>query len=342
MSGVLTQSEIDELLNQLKLGSGADAAAGTQPEDAASYHAYDFRTANKFSKEQMRTLHVIFENFAYLLTTRLTVTLRTSCEVNILSLEEVRFGEFSNSISTPTVLAIIDAQPLRGQLLMELTPAVAYGIVSRLFGGAADALSLTKNFTEIELMMLENIMLQFLLLFDESWEKVLEVKASLQRMETSPQFAQIAAMNEPAAIITLNVKIDHVQDVITFCLPHFIIQPIAKKLNTTLWTLGGATRRETAPEQSHIIAQQLAQTAVTLRAQLNPMDVSFGELLHLKVGDVLCLNHRIDEYITVMLEKTPKFRGILGMRDKKQVVQIAQIIKESDSLEQRQHDSGRD
>lgn len=331
MSNILTQKEIDELLSKLTDGSESSSAASNE-QDSPAYKLYDFRTANKFSKEQMRTLNNIFEHFAFLLSSRLTGMTRTICEVSLVSIEEQRFGEFNNSIPTPIVLAIVDALPFRAPILLEIAPGVIFGLMSRLFGGAADNAEPSKNFTEIELAMASNIISQILPVYEEAWEKVVEVKASLQRLETSPQFTQLTALNEPAAIITFDVKIDNIQDNIAICIPHFVIQPIEKKLNTKSWSIG-EIKHDGKPLQDVVISKQLSNTMVSLTAVFDDLTVTFGDIMRMRVGDVICMDHSINQFITLKMEHIPKFRGIMGVCDQRQVIQIAEIIKENDNLE---------
>ena len=255
MSTVLSQNEIDELLNALHIGEAGESAT----EEKQEVRLYDFKTANKFSKEHMRTLNVIFENFSYLLSTGLTGMLRTICEANIISIEEQRFGEFNNSILSPVVLGVVDMQPLNGSILIEMSASLAYGIVSRLFGGAAEYIEVSKSFTEIEILMIENVMQKILGYLSESWAKACEVKSSLQRIETSSQFTQITEMNEPVAIVAINIKIDKVEDMMSICIPHVALQPIAKKLTATTWALG------TAPQVSQQTNEAIKSKSKTLK-----------------------------------------------------------------------------
>ncbi len=332
MATVLSQNEIDDLLNALTSGEKVESSNEDKKQDSG-VRLYDFKTANKFPKEHMRTLNILFDNFAYLLSTRLTGMLRTICEATVISVEEQLFGEFNNSIPTPVVLGVVDMQPLHGSILIELTAPLAYGIVSRLFGGIAEYTEVNKSFTEIEILMLENVMHKVLGYLSEAWEKVCEVRSNLARIETSAQFTQITATNEPAAIITLNVKIDKVEDMMTICIPHVALQPIAKLLTSSRWMLGSLPRSNDG-QANEQIRKQLENTEATLRVVFNEAQTTIRELLTIKVGDVLCLDHHIKQLITVNLEHIPKFKGVLGLSGQKQAIQIAEIIKENFTGEQ--------
>ncbi len=124
MANVLSQSEIDELLSALS--SGSDTIAPLEEEPESNVRDYNFKTANKFHKEQIRTLHIVFDNFARLLSTSLSGTLRTICEAEVLSVEEQTFGEYNNSLPSPVILAILNIHPMTGGSLMEISPEIAY------------------------------------------------------------------------------------------------------------------------------------------------------------------------------------------------------------------------
>lgn len=331
MSNILSQNEIDNLLNALNAGTDVEIQ-NEKTETQQSVRSYDFRTANKFYKEQMRTLNIIFDTFAYLLSTKLTGLLHTMCEVEVVSVEEQSFGEFNNSLSSPVLLGIIEMPPLQGNLLLEISPVLAYGIISRLFGGPADYMLSNKSFTEIEMAIIENLLYQIMDIFKESFRKILIVHPELSRMETSSQFTQIAAMNEPAAIVTMNTKIDGTQGMISICIPHFSIQSISKELNTASWSIA-SNMVQAQPDKKQIIQQQLDETFVTLQATFNDTYTTLNEILNMQVGDLIRINHGIDEYIKVNVEEIPKFEGVIGVERQKYAVQIANMIKETDSIE---------
>lgn len=330
MSKILSQNEIDELLSALN--SGEDVPEQQDDTGSDNVRVYDFKTANKFSKDQMRTLNILFDTFATLLSNRLTGMLHTVCELEVVSVEEQNFGEFNNSIPTPAALGLIEMEPLQGTLLIEMSASLVYGLISRLFGGEADYVQTQKNFTEIELTIVENILEQVTGIMEESWEKIVKVNPILARIETSSQFTQIAAMNEPAAIVTLNAKMDEIEGIISICIPHFAIQPIAKELNTTNWTLAENTKH-TQESKEGILEAQIQDTYVTVHTVFHGTIAPLREILNMQVGDIICINHDIKDYVNINIEEQPKFKGVIGTEGNKYAVQIAEIIKENNTSE---------
>jgi|AGTN01.2.fsa_nt_gi flagellar motor switch protein FliM len=333
MSNILTQSEIDELLSALASGESTPQEGLTEDESKL-IRSYDFRTANKFSKDQMRTLHFIYENFASRLSTYLSGTLRTICEVDVLSIEEQTFAELSNSMPTPVIVSIIAMPPLQGSVLLEITPVIAYEIVSRLLGGTGQFENTDKAFTEIELSIMERVIQRMLLLMNDAWEKINKINATLSRMETSSQYVQIVSANEPIAIVTLNVKIGEISDIINLCIPHVAVQPIAKKLVMKTWYNSDRDPSRNI-EETEDFESRLSGIYLTLQSVFNITHASVRDVLNTKVGDVIQIDHNINCPVTVKVEHIPKFKGAVGIQDSNYAVRIVEILKEDADSEYR-------
>jgi flagellar motor switch protein FliM len=274
----------------------------------------------------MRTLHFIYDNYANRLSTYLSGTLRTICEVEVISIEEQTFSELSNSMPTPVVVSIINMPPLQGSVLFEITPVIAYEIISRLLGGAGEFENTDKAFTEIELSIMERVIRRMLALMNEAWEKINEVNATLDRVETSPQYVQIVSANEPIAIVTLNVKIGDVSDIINLCIPHVAVQPIAKKLVMKTWYSDNSASK-TVEEKTDFEAR-LSGIHLNLNAVFNITSATVGDVLNINEGDVIQLDHSINQTVMVKVEHIPKFRGVVGIQGANYAVRITEILRE--------------
>lgn len=324
MAEILSQSEIDELL--LALTTGRDEPS--KPKEEAQegvVRPYNFRTANKFNKEQMRMLRFIYESYAGRLSIFLSGALRAACDVEVVSLEEQTFGEFSNSLPTPAFIAIFSMAPLAGNSLIELSNSVAYEIISRLFGGTGQFNDSNKMYTEIEVAILTQIVRKMLGVMTESWERICTVTTKLDRIETSAQFAQIVASSEPIAIITMNVKIGEISDIINLCIPHIAIQPIAKRLASKQWY----NERVDGNEKNFDIKLNplIGNTYLTLRAVLDTTQATVRDIVNLQAGDVIRIDHTIDKSINIQVEHLLKFKGVLGQKGQKLAVKVTEILK---------------
>jgi len=307
-----------------------DTASAVETSDGSAQlkvKEYDFRTANRFPKEQMRTFHVVFETFSQLFSNRLSSVLRVSCECEILSIEECSYSEFNNSLPAPVVLAIMDAPPMYGSLVFQMSPEFAYMLISRLFGGGTAGEN-SKQFTEIELALVERILRQAVGVFDEAWDKVIELSTQLERIETSPQFAQITAPNEPVAVTILNITMGEETGLMSICIPHTAIEPVAQQLNTRMWYSSGARDDGRAEERAAILTGKLMQTPIPMTAFFEQTPATVSDIVNLQIGDVIKLDHSVSQPLTIKVSHIPKFRATIGTMGHKYALQIVDIIKE--------------
>jgi len=332
LSEILSQSEIDELLNTLMAGDSAQPAEASDGAPQLKVREYDFRTANRFPKEQMRTFHVVFETFSQLFSNRLSSVLRVSCECEILSIEECSYSEFNNSLPAPVVLAIMDAPPLYGSIVFQMSPEFAYMLISRLFGGGKAGEN-SKQFTEIELALVERVLRQAVSVFDEAWDKVISLSTTIERIETSPQFAQITAPNEPVAVIILSVTMGDETGLLSICIPHTAIEPVAQQLNTRMWFSSGARDDGRAEERLAALTAKLMQTPIPLTAYFEQTPATVSDIVNLQIGDVIKLDHGIDQPLTIKIHHIPKFHATIGTMGHRYAMQIVEIIKEENPNE---------
>ena len=332
MSEILSQSEIDELLSTLMAGDSASAAETVDEPLKMKVKEYDFRTANRFPKEQMRTFHVVFETFSTLFSNRLSSILRVSCECEVLSIEECSYSEFNNSLPVPVVLAIMDAPPMYGSLIVQMSPEFAYMLISRLFGGGTAGEN-SKQFTEIELALVERVLRQAVGVFDEAWDKVIEIGAQIDRIETSSQFAQITAPNEPVAVVILSIKMGEETGLMSICIPHTAVEPVAQQLNTRMWYSGSARDTENSEERAALLTNMLLHTPIPLTAFFDQTFATVSDIVSLQIGDVIKLEHGVDQPLTVKVQHIPKFLATVGTLGSRYALQIVEVIKEENQNE---------
>ena len=325
MSDILSQTEIDELLNALSAGNEPELLLGK--ENHSRIKVYDFRTANRFPKEQIRTLNIVFQNFAQLFSNRLTGLLRKTCECEVLSVEEMSFNEFNNSLPSPVILMIFRAMPMHGSLIMEISPEFAYMVINRLLGGAVASTDSSKQFTEIEIALLERVFRQILKIFNEAWVKILDIETQVERIETSTQFSQIVPLNEPVAAITLSAKIGSESGLISVCMPHTAVEPISKQLNTKMWYSTNISPQQ-GTEMSERLRGKLIHTPVSLLAYFHDTPATIIDIVNLQVGDVIRLNHKVADPLMVKVQHIPKFYAKIGTSGSQYAVQILDIVKE--------------
>jgi len=315
----------------LTSGEGEPEESDFQQAEENKARAYDFRTANRFPKEQIRTLNIVFQNFAQLFASLMTGMLRTACECELLSVEEISFNEFNNSLPSPVFLAVMEMVPLHGSVLLQFSPESVYTIISRLFGGASGSEDINKPFTEIDIALMERMLRQLTNIIDDAWHKVIEVRSRIERVETSSQFVQIVPLNEPVALITLNVTIGDKSGLISICIPHTAIESVAKQLSTRTWYTAQDVRRFEGQAES--IERKLNRTSVTLTAYFDETTATVQDILSLRVGDVIRLKHDISQPIKLRVQHIPKFDATIGTSGGRYAVKLLNLIEEEEDDE---------
>lgn len=321
MLDVLSQAEIDKLMRDLAAGD----AENNEDESKSTVRTYDFKTANRFTKEQIRAINVVFKNFGHLLSNYLMGTLRASCDSEVLSIEEISFNEFNNSVPSPVIIAIINTNPFNGSLILEITKEISYSIISRVLGGTKEINAEGRQFTDIELSIMERVLWQSLKNFDEAWGKIMEVSSILEKIETSMQFAQIVDLNEPVLMVTLNITIGTESGLIGFCLPRQALEPLIKNLNTKHMYTGNLNKRADSDPQR--IIGTIKNSDIIISAEFNATEAAVRDITCLNVGDVIQLAHKIDEPLIVKYQHIPKYRASMGKYRNNLAVKILEEIR---------------
>ncbi len=285
-------------------------AQKNEDEQKSTVKNYDFKMAKRFTKEQIRAINAVFKNFGHLLSNYLMGTLRASCESEVLSIEEISFNEFNNSVPSPVIIAIINTSPFTGSLIMEMTKEISFSIISRVLGGTKEIAAEGRSFTDIELAIMERVLWQSLKNFDEAWVKIMDVSSTLEKVETSMQFAQIVDINEPVLMVTLNITIGTESGLIGFCLPHQALEPFTKSLNTKhMYAGNGSKKIDSDPSK---IINTIKHTDILISAVFNSTEATVRDITSLDVGDVIQLAHKVDEPLIVKYQQIPKYHASMG------------------------------
>lgn len=326
MGEVLSQSEIDNLL--AAMASGEVDVDQMQENEEKQVKDYDFRRPTKFSKEHLRTLEIIFEHYSRLISTNLPVYLRKNVQVSVASSETVTFNEFTNALSNPVILGIINFSPLNGQIIVDLATNLGYAMLDRMLGGDGTPLEKSRDFSEIELTIIQKILIMFTQLLRDPWKNVIDVNPVLQRLETNPQFAQVIAPNDMIAIVTLNMKIGDVEGFMNICLPFFTLEDVMDKLNTKYWF---STMQENHDENyEEYIETLIRKVDIPIRAVLGKTVISVSDFMGLQVGDCIRLDSRVDEDMNIYVGNIKKFTALPGTEKDSYAVRITSVIKEEE------------
>lgn len=324
MSEVLSQNEIDSLLKALS--SGELDVDEIKDKDEKVVKNYDFARPAKFSKEHLRTLEIIFEHYGRLLSTNLPVYLRKNVQVEVMSSEAVTYSEFSNALSNPVLLGIVNFAPLSGNIIIEIAENVGYSVVDRMLGGLGMPLEKVRDFSEIELLIIERIYNVCVNLLVEPWSNVTELAPRLERIETNSQYAQIISPTEMIALITLSIKIGEVEGLINICLPYITLEDVMDKLNTKYWY--SSLQEKDEQEYSDTIEALISRAQMPIKAVLGTSAISVNDFLGLQRGDIIRMNAKVDEPMDVYVGNIKKFTALPGASGDSYAVRITSVIRE--------------
>ena len=313
MAKILTQEEVDALLEAVaadeKGGVPAEEIempAAKAPTPIKKYSIYNFRRPDRISKEQLRSLHFMHDRFARNFSASLSAYLRTICEVNLVSVEQLSYAEFLLSLPDPTSFNAISMRPLEGSAALEINPAVVFTMIDKLLGGPGVPLEINRSITEIEQNIIEGVIKLALEDIRETWRHVVVLDIRLEARETSPQLIQIVAPNEVVVLIVFDVRIGDVSGMMNLCIPTSVLEPISGKFDHE-WSSGSP--RDVDPANIGKLKKQLMTTKQRISADIFGTKISVTELVNLERGDMILMDFEPRTEVYLSIGGVPKMVG---------------------------------
>ena len=305
MHDILSQEEIDLLIR-----AASEPDLGLEPEVQAEDPVYDFSRPNKFSKEHIRALQRIHEQFCRTYSGFMSAKLRHKVEVRVHSIEQILFGDFVRSLPNPSVLSIMRVPPLEGYVIMQLTPDIAFLLHDRLCGGDGIPMGRSRGLTDIEIAVLKRQVLNvFSSLLGDAWQEVAQLKFELDNIENNPQFLQVAAERDAVALVTMRFTLNETSDMISICLPHRTLEPIVKNL-TQIRMFESLQKPD--PRRVELLKEKVRSAIVPVEVELGRTTVTVRDLLGLAPGDVIPLGTKKTETLDIKIGSMTKFKGTPG------------------------------
>ena len=342
---VLSQEEVESLLSAMSTGGeppaappaastpAAQPAAGAVPlKPREKITPYDFKRPERVGKEQMRALQTLHEGFGRNFGAAMSALLRTIVEVKLTSVDQLTYGEFVFSLENPTCFNLLKAEPLEGNLILDINPSILYPIIDRLLGGGREGGVVARRpLTEIELRLVSRITGLFLDELRRAWENVLDLNLEVLRVESNPQLVQIVPPNEVVVLISFELALRDTRGMMNLCIPYNSIERIGGKLSANSWVAYG--RRQATPETIDMISQNLRSSLVEMQVRLARTRISTGDLLSLRVGDVITTDKDVHAPLVVHVEGVPKFHASPGAFKGHKAIRIQDAIaKPSDAI----------
>ena len=240
--------------------------------------------------------------------------------------EAVTYSEFSNALSNPVLLGIVNFAPLKGNIILEMASNLGYTIVDRMLGGRGDPMDKVREFSEIELLIIERIMIVCVNLLREPWENVADIHPRLERIETNSQYAQIISPSEMIAIVTINLKIGEVEGLMNVCLPYLTLEDVIDKLNTKYWYSNLQNQDNTDYTES--IETLIRRAQIPIKAVLGNSMISVNDFAMLQPGDIIRLNRKVEDELDIYVGNIRKFTALPGSSGDKYAVRVTSVIRE--------------
>ncbi len=314
---VLSQEEIDDVFRNLR-----DAPLDEDP--ALKAEPYDFRRPDRIAKDQLRAIHMLHENFARSLASSLSAYLRAYVMVNLVSVEQLSFQEFSQALPSPTCLVSLGMKPYEGNAVLEMNPALVFPIFEMLLGGSAKTLlKINREISEIEQSVLDGLFRITLNDLKTSWHAVTPLEFEIESHETEPQLLHILAPNEAVVAVSMEVRIGDNAGMMNIGIPSIVVKMLRNKFDQQ-WSVRKS--QSTEQEQSRIL-HLIRTSRMWLDSRLKGPTMSVADLMELKEDDLLTLDYGVDRRIDLSINGKDKFAGRIVDAGHKRGFQIEEAIK---------------
>ena len=323
MGQVLSEGEVDALLKGVS--EGEVQTETDQPDEVKGIIPYDLTSQEKIIAGRLPTLDIINQMFSRLFRQTFSGMLRKAAEVNAVSTDTVKFGEFLRSLPMPASLHIFRMEPLRGHGLMVVEGKLVSAVVDTVFGGTSlkEEVIEGRDFSAIELRMTKNVVLSALEDLEKAWKPVHAVTTSYVRSEVNPQFAAIVPPTDIVLVIVFEIDLETTSGSITICIPYAAIEPIMPKLKAQFQS----EEQEVDRVWVSRLRTETLQTEVEVVAELGVTDITSERLVRLKVGETIMLGNDVSDPLLVKVEKMLKMKGFPGVSRGLKAIQITEIIE---------------
>lgn len=326
MKQVLSQQEIDSLLNAIDTGEIISEDLEEEKED--KIRSYDFRRPIKLSKEYINTLYMIFENFSKITSNLLSGQINSDVDIDIGAVEQISYDEFIRSIPRSTLIGLFRSKPLNGIQILEINPQMCYQYIELMCGGDLGQIDLDmiskKEFTDIELGILEDLVENILKSFEGAWGEIIDLKTEVDSLETNPQLIPNMSPNEPIILISFSVDINKHKSFMNICIPFISFENIMDKLSFRNWF---DFEKDGSEKHEDVLAEKIISSTVNLEVVLGETQITVNDFLHLETGDILELGLKTTDPLKMYVEDKLHYLVKPGQYKGKLAVEVLQYIE---------------
>jgi len=335
MAEALSQSQIDELLQRMKSGAPVES----EPEERIK--TYNFASPKKFTKDQLKSLNNFLETFARIVSSYFTNALHSICEVNVSQLEEQRYFEFNNAIPDSTLVGIIGFEPENSSfgettLLLEFPTSFGYMLIDRLMGGNGEPTILQRDFTEIEIALLDHVMQKVSKTMKDAWQTYFPLETDFKGIQTNGRLIQAFSPQDIVLIVSFDIKEEFYEGTANLCMPADKFEEVIGNLSQKYSQGTRQQDQDKEQKKQELLMDYLKRSDLNIEAYLDRCTMSFEEVTDLRVDDVLMLNKRIDDDIEVHIEGMPWYSARMGESNNKKAIKLVKSLGDPKKEEQRE------
>ena len=326
MAELLSQEEIDALLEVVQDENVPPEELEKAPDilEQRQITLYDFKRPNRVSKEQLRSLRAIHDKMARNLASDISALMRSIVEVQLHSVDQMTYGEFLMSLPSPTSFNVFSLKPLDGRGVIEINPSIVFPMLDRLLGGDGSTYEVNREFTDIELGLLEQILKAITQNMKEGWAPIMELFPVVEAKESSPNVVQIVAQNEIVVMIVMEIVIGHISGMMNICYPVISIESLLPKLANRDLMLSSTTGKKSRNTELRAL---IRGAKIELEAVLGYAYMSMQEVMDLEIGDIIKLDRPADDTVVVKVDGREKFIADFGVRRYRRSIKIREILK---------------
>ena len=347
MADVLSQSQIDALLKSMQDGPPKEEKVEEKPaevletkkeevqKEEETYSKYDFYSPRKFTKDKIRLLRSIFDNYARILTSQVNGIFRTMTDITVLELRETRYYEYVNAFHENDCMTIVDTYVQdKGKsnvpMMSYISPGLTLTLVSHMLGGSDTVIKTEEDYryTDVEMALYKRIMEYIVHALGDGFSNYINAEFKIAKIETNPSMVQEVGLDETVVLAVMNVDISGLaMERIRICLPGTLLEHMFKIIDNRKHLARGFAYEN----NQDTIMEHLKASSFPMTGQLGVVKLDIEDLYHLKVGDVIDLNKAKNSAVKLYVGRQPWFTGKMGVYKKNIAIRIEdRIIQKED------------
>ncbi len=321
MAEILSQNQIDELLSEL-----ANEAVDKKKTEIIDHTVknYDFKSPKKMSREQNKALSSITDVLARHLSSYFAGLMRNYCEISVASIEEHPYYEYNNALPDTLMTGVIDVANINAVILMDMSNSITFSLIEKMLGGSTDtALIPEREFSEIEIALMERVFKKISFFIHETLGNISNPNVTLRQIETNTRFIKAVRIEEIVEVIVYNVEVGDIKGTITMCIPYTFIDALTSSGDRDDLNKDGIP----TDEVRNTMLAELSETYVDVGGIIGTAKLTLHDIMNLQVGDVIRLEQRVGSPVLMTINNNKWFLGEPGIKKSQKAIRFCKYYK---------------